>query len=234
MIPKIIHYCWFGGNPLPKYARENIESWKKFFPDYEIKEWNENNFNIEIIPYTQESYKQKNYAFVSDFARYWVLYNFGGLYFDTDVEIIKSFNDIIQQGPFLGIEKGKSGIFVNPGLGMGAVKGMNFFKLMIDFYSNLDKKIEIKPYLVGKTTEFLIQSGFLRKDEIQKVKDITIYPNDYFNPLDDYTGKITITPNTHSIHYYAKSWIDNYNPLRNKYSRIWHKLKIMLEKLYGS
>lgn len=105
MIPKIIHYCWFGRNPLPKSAIKCIESWKQFFPDYQIKEWNEDNFNVNITLYTREAYEKKKYAFVSDYARYWILYNYGGLYFDTDVEILKSFDSIIEKGPFMGAEK---------------------------------------------------------------------------------------------------------------------------------
>ena len=104
MIPKVIHYCWFGRNPLPESAVKCINSWRKHFPDYEIKEWNEDNFDVNIIPYTKEAYEAKKYAFVSDYARMWILYHFGGLYFDTDVEVIKPMDDIVKRGPFMGIE----------------------------------------------------------------------------------------------------------------------------------
>lgn len=231
MIPKVIYYCWFGRKPLPLSARKNIESWKKFFPDYEIIEWNENNFDVNLITYTRVAYAQKKYAFVSDFARYWILYNYGGLYFDTDVEVIKSFEDIIANGPFLGIEKSTSGIFVNPGLGMGAKVGMDFYKKIVDFYTALPQNSKSKPYLVEKTTEFLVKDGFKLEDKLQKVDEIFIYPNDFFNPLDDYTGKITITPNTHSIHYYAKSWIKGYSPVRNFLTRKYHSF-IKIIKIY--
>ena len=232
MIPKIIHYCWFGGKPLPKYARKNIESWKKFLPDYEIKEWNESNFDIDLIPYTEQVYQEGKFAFVSDFARYWVLYNFGGLYFDTDVKMIKSFEDIIDKGPFLGIEKNSNKISVNPGLGMGAEKVMDFYKKMVEFYSSLPKNSESKPYLVEKTTEFLVKDGFKLEDKLQKVDEIFIYPNDFFNPMNDYTGKITITPNTHSIHYYAKSWIKGYSPFRNYLTRKYHSFIKIINDIY--
>jgi len=105
MIPKVIHYCWFGRNPLPSLAIKCIESWRKYLPDYEIKEWNEDNFDVNIIPYTQEAYQVGKYAFVSDYARFWILYKYGGLYFDTDVEVIKPMDDIIARGPFMGCEK---------------------------------------------------------------------------------------------------------------------------------
>ena len=104
MIPKTIHYCWFGGNPLPEMAIKCIESWKKFLPDYEIKQWDESNFDVNMIPYAAEAYKAKKYAFVSDFARFWILYNYGGLYFDTDVEVIKPMDNIIAKGPFMVCE----------------------------------------------------------------------------------------------------------------------------------
>ena len=104
MIPKIIHYCWFGRNPLPELAQKCIASWKKYLPDYEIKEWNEDNFDVNIIPYTAEAYAAKKYAFVSDYARFWILYKYGGIYFDTDVEVIRPIDDIIAKGNFMGCE----------------------------------------------------------------------------------------------------------------------------------
>lgn len=105
MIPKIIHYCWFGGNPLPEDAKKCIASWKKYLPDYEIKEWNESNFDVNCCPYVKEAYEAKKYAFVSDYARFHVLYREGGLYFDTDVEVIKNMDYIIAAGNFMGFEK---------------------------------------------------------------------------------------------------------------------------------
>lgn len=226
MIPKIIHYCWFGKNRLPKYAEKNINSWKRYLNDFEVKEWNESNFDVNIIPYTQEAYKQKKYAFVSDFARYWILYKFGGIYFDTDVEVIKPFTDILEKGPFLGIEKDRDLISVAPGLGMGAHPKMDFYKKIIDSYSSIRiiPSAPIKPHLISATTSVLEQNGFKKEDKLQFVDDIWIYPNEFFNPLDDYIGKINLTENTRSIHYYAKSWIENYGPVRNYISRLYHRL----------
>ena len=107
MIPKIIHYCWFGGNPLPELAVKCIESWKKYCPDYEIKRWDESNFDLNCCDYVKEAYQAKKWAFVSDYVRFKVLYNEGGLYFDTDVELIKSIDDILAHGPFMGVEIGQ-------------------------------------------------------------------------------------------------------------------------------
>ena len=141
MIPKIIHYCWFGRNPLPVLAQKCIASWKKYLPDYEIKEWNEDNFDVNIIPYTAEAYAQKKYAFVSDYARFWILYRYGGIYFDTDVEVIRPIDDIIARGNFMGFEtdpnpkKGNASEgSVAPGLGLGVTPGLGLMKKMLDYY----------------------------------------------------------------------------------------------------
>ena len=104
MIPKIIHYCWFGGAPLPRLACKCIDSWKKFFPNYEIREWNEENFDVDRLPFTREAYAAKKYAYVSDVARFYILYHEGGIYFDTDVEIAASFDDILTHGAFMGMQ----------------------------------------------------------------------------------------------------------------------------------
>ena len=183
-----------------------------------------------MIPYTESAYRKNKFAFVSDYARYWILYNFGGIYFDTDVEVIRPFNDIIKRGPFLGIEKDRDLISINPGLGMGANRNMDFYKRMIDFYRRLivDENNAVLPYLVNKTTRFLVEKGFVDEDKEQIVDGITIYPNDFFNPLNDYDGRLHITENTRSVHYYAKSWIEAYGPLRNYIVRKFHYLKSSL------
>lgn len=226
MIPKTIHYCWFGGKPLPRLAVKCIESWRKFLPDYEIKEWNESNFDVRVIPYTEAAYKYGKFAFVSDYARYWILFREGGIYFDTDVEVIRPMDDIIERGPFLGIEKSRDDISVNPGLGMGAEQGLRFYKEMLQVFENREQDaVEPPPLLVKETTRLLRAHGFVKSDSLQTIDGITVYPNDFFNPMDDYTGKIHITPNTRSIHRYAKSWIKNYGPLRNTLTHWFHRLK---------
>ena len=141
MIPKIIHYCWFGGKPLPKLAKKCIASWKKFCPDYEIKEWNESNFDLNSCTYVKEAYDSKKYAFVSDYARFWILHRYGGVYFDTDVELLKSIDDILADGAFMGVEnfvaeQNKAKISINPGLGIAAEPGMLIYQEILDFYHN--------------------------------------------------------------------------------------------------
>ena len=228
MIPKIIHYCWFGRNPLPESAIKCIASWREFFPDYEIKEWNEDNFDVNEIAYTRQAYLVKKYAFVSDYARFKILYEHGGLYFDTDVEVIKSFNDILAQGAFMGCELAAPQCgAANPGLGLGVAPGLGLYKEMLEKYVTLsfineDGGMNLTT-VVKYTTDLLISHGFKPANEIQRVAGVTIYPKEYFNPLDNNTGILKITSHTHSIHWYTKTWLD-VHPFRIKISRMSHRI----------
>ncbi len=227
MIPKTIHYCWFGRNPLPESALKCIASWRRFFPDYEIIEWNEDNFDVNAIPYTTQAYAAKKYAFVSDYARFKVLYDHGGLYFDTDVEVIKPFDDILSRGAFMGceLEAPRSGA-VNPGLGLGVAPGLGLYKDLLDIYSDLSFLNEDGSHnlttIVKYTTDLLKKRGLKPVDEIQTIEGINIYPKEYFNPLNDNTGRLDITPNTHSIHWYSKTWLE-VSPWRMRLSRMAHR-----------
>lgn len=214
MIPKIIHYCWFGGKPLPKSAIKCINSWKKFFPDYEIKEWNESNFDVYMMPFTREAYEAQKYAFVSDVARFWILYNEGGLYFDTDVEVIASMDDIIERGPFMGVEA--MDVFecgwpaINPGLGLAVEKGNEFYRSMLLYYEQIHySDSDGKPLpgtVVMHTTKLLKEKGLKPWSGMQCVASIWIYPQEYFCPLEDATGILNRTSNTRTIHWYSKTW----------------------------
>ena len=222
MIPKIIHYCWFGCGPLPELAQKCIASWKKYLPDYEIKEWNEDNFDVNIIPYTAEAYKAKKYAFVSDYARFWILYKYGGIYFDTDVEVIRPIDDIVERGNFMGFEtdpklqlkEDASEASVNPGLGMGVAPGLGLIKKMLDFYEG--KHFKFIPDGIGQltivhiATEVLNQAGLKKQPGIQLVNDVWIYPTEYFCPINLKTGRIHIEANTRTIHHYAGTWQDKH------------------------
>lgn len=209
MIPKKIHYCWFGGNSLPELALKCIESWKKFCPDYEIIEWNENNFDINCCDYVKEAYAAKKWAFVSDYARFKILYEYGGLYFDTDVEMIKPFNDIVSNGGFMGRERGHD-FMVAPGLGLGAEPHSKLIGEFLEAYHSRhfvlsDGSLNLKT-VVDYTTELLKKYGLKTTNEIQKIEGITIYPQEYFCPMDYDTGELNISPETHSIHRYTASW----------------------------
>ena len=213
MIPKIIHYCWFGHNPLPPFAIKCIESWRKFLPEYEIREWNEDNFDVNIIPYTNEAYRLKKYAFVSDYARFWILYNYGGLYFDTDVELIRPIDDIIKRGPFMGVEAGHEGendLIVNPGLGLGCYPNHDFYKKVLDDYA-LDHFAtwngKYTGNICGRVSNILnADKNKYYVDGLLNVKGIFIYPADYFCPISYYTGECHITDNTRTIHHYTATW----------------------------
>lgn len=231
MIPQTIHYCWFGHNPLPKSAIKCINSWRKFFPDYEIKEWNEDNFDVNCIPYTAEAYQARKYAFVSDYARFWILYHFGGIYFDTDVEVISSMDDIIEKGPFMGIEvecgPQQHYPMVAPGLGIGVYAGHEVYKRMIDYYSQVhfmnNNGVLDHETVVPRTTRILVELGLQPSNDLQHVAGIWIYPKDYFNPLDSLTGRLLKTTNTRSIHWYMASWQDS-SALRKWLSRMSHRI----------
>lgn len=217
MIPKVIHYCWFGRNPLPESALKCIESWKKYLPDYEIKEWNEDNIDVNIIPYTAEAYKLKKYAFVSDYARFWILYKYGGLYFDTDVEVIKPMDDIIARGPFMGCENSAQpganpkNLGVAPGLGLGVNPGLGLYQEILDFYNDmhylLPNGTTSTETVVTITTKLLCKKGLQNTSEVQFVDGVWIYPKEYFCPLSRLTGKMNITHNTYSIHLYDGTWL---------------------------
>lgn len=217
-IPKIIHYCWFGGNPLPVNAQKCIASWRKFMPDYKIKEWNENNFDVNIIPYTAEAYKARKYAFVSDYARFWVLYNYGGLYFDTDVEVIKDMNDIVARGPFMGCEnEAKSG--ATPAE-LGVAPGLGLYKDVLEVYRDkhcfLPNGTISNETVVTIVTRLLCERGLKNINEIQNVSGVWIYPKKYFCPKDYTTGRVSMTPYTYSIHHYDASWLPWYVLLEHK------------------
>ncbi len=231
MIPKIIHYCWFGRGPLPELAVKCIASWKQYLPAYEIKEWNEGNFDVNIISYTREAYAVKKYAFVSDYARFWILYHYGGLYFDTDVEIIRPIDDIIARGAFMGCERDghPSGIEVNPGLGIGAEPGLGLYKEMLDKYATMHflgkGQAMNETTVVQYTTSLLRAEGLADTAGIQCIGGVYIYPKEYFCPL-DLEGNMHVTTNTRSIHHFMASW-----KRKNCWEKRWRRLKDGFKKL---
>lgn len=212
-IPHTIHYCWFGRNPLPRSAVKCIESWKKYYPHCQIVEWNEDNFDVNIIPFTAEAYSLKKYAFVSDYARLWIMYHHGGYYFDTDVEAIKPLPDVIREHPFLSIEKSTlpdHRFMVNPGLGFSSYPFSALLKEIMAYYEqehylteNGVRQITIVPI----TTGVLETHGFERTNRKQQVEEFVVYPYDYFCPIEYPLGKLELTANTCTIHHYTESWM---------------------------
>ena len=252
-IPKVIHYCWFGRNPLPSLAEMCIASWRKYLPDYEIKEWNEDNFDVNITTYTEEAYRAKKYAYVSDYARFWVLYHYGGVYFDVDVEVVKPIDDILERGPFMGLEN-LSGPWlgttaaVAAGLGMASYPHLPFFGEMLDYYKDIHfftPKGKLKETVVLIVTRKLLAKGGYDVDKVSLCAGIYIYPNEYFNAMNIATRQIVITPNTCSIHHYAGSWVDKTQSKMDKYVlrtknvfimwRVWFRRKFeALRRLLGA
>ena len=209
MIPKKIHYCWFGRGEKPKLAKKCIASWKKYCPDYEIIEWNEDNFDINMNGYTKMCYEQKKYAFLTDYLRLIIIEKYGGIYFDTDVEILKSFDNLLENKGFLGFE---NNWYVNTGEGFEA-HNIVVQQMLKEYSILLDGKHDVKgcPEL---NTKALIKYGLILNGEHQLVHGIEVYPVDYFNPRNSVTGEVKKTKNTYSIHWYSASWLPWYKRIR--------------------
>lgn len=221
MIPKKIHYCWFGRGELTVKAKKCIQSWKKYCPDYEIIEWNEDNFDVHQNEYTKKVYTEKKYAFLSDYARLKVVYEHGGVYLDVDVELVKSLDDLLENDAFFGFETKE---FINTGVGFGAKQGSTAVKTLLEEYNQLldgTKDVIGCPKL---NTEGLIKLGLERNGQLQKLDECTVYPAEYFNPYDNPTGRLNKTKNTHSIHWYAKSWMDKKSIIRSKLTQPLHRI----------
>lgn len=225
MIPKIIHYCWFGGNPLPESAKRNIASWRKYCPDYEIKEWNENNFDINCMPFVKNAYEAKKYAFVSDVARLIVVNEHGGVYFDTDVELIKNIDFLLENVGFIAFENES---YVNTGCGFGSERGAYFLKEMIDKYKtmSLDYTEDTLSLISCPkiNTEIMVNNGLKLNGKNQIIKGVNVLPPEYMNPLDSTTGEIRKTDKTVSIHWYSQSWLSLNKKIRSKITRVFHRI----------
>ena len=224
MIPKTIHYCWFGRGEKPKLARKCIASWKRFCPDYQIIEWNEDNFDLHQHPYLQWCYAQKKWAFLSDFARLLILSAYGGIYLDTDVEIIRPIDDLLKFDAFFGFENREN---IASGLGFGCVPNHPAVKAMADMYRNRkpneagDFTLKGCPLL---NTEALISYGLVPNGQRQTVLGAEILPADFLNPYDDPTGRLRKTANTYSIHWYGKSWLSPNAILKSRMMKPLHRI----------
>lgn len=210
MIPKKIHYCWFGNKEKGKKEKACIASWKKFCPDFEILEWNENNFDLSDVPeFVKEAYENKNFAYVSDYARLVILYKHGGVYMDTDVEIIRNLSGLLNSRAFFGFENNE---FVNTAQMAAAEIGHPCLKAMMDIYKsasffNEDGSKNMLTSLIVNT-QALEEFGLNKNGKEQLLQEnIHIYPSDYFNPYDSVTDTLNISANTYSIHWYTMSWL---------------------------
>lgn len=207
MIPKKIHYCWFGEKELPEKDKKCIESWKKYCPDYEIIQWNESNYDVSKCKYMHQAYMQKKWGFVPDYARLDIVYNEGGIYLDTDVELIKSLDEFLNLTGFMGFENKN---YVNLGAGFGAEKNNDVIRKLRDIYNEYQFiKSDGSNNMIASpkyTTYILKQLGLVMNNTTQKVKEVTVFASDYFSPLNFLDGVLTPTDNTHSIHWFNMSW----------------------------
>ena len=220
-IPKKIHFIWFGDNPLSPLAKKCIESWRKYMPDYQIVRWDESNFDVSACDYAAEAYQSKKWAFVSDYARFKILYEQGGVYLDTDVELIRSLEPILELGPYMGFEIDCSdekngtvapglGLAVNPGLGLAVNPGLGLYKDILDSYERDhfvkdDGSCDLTT-VVERVTDILRGKGLRKVSGIQEVAGVRIYPTEYFCPKDPRNLRLNLTENSYSIHHFDGSW----------------------------
>ncbi len=225
MIPKTIHYCWFGGGKKPRKVIKCIKSWKKHCKDYTIVEWNESNFDVNCTKYCEETFSQKRWAFLSDYARLQIIYEHGGIYLDTDVELIKPLDFLLENHAYLGYEIHDR---TATGLGFGAEKGNPIIKEIMDEYNAISDFTNFRNN-VDITTDVLRRHGIPRDNgNVQYCEDIALYPADYFCPKPVDTGLVETTERTVSIHHYTGSWFNTEQRKRNKKRRFKIKLNYYL------
>ncbi len=226
-IPKIIHYCWFGGRAKPEIVNKCINSWKKYLLDYEIIEWNEDRFDVNCNSYVKQAYESNKFAFVSDFVRVHALYNFGGIYLDTDVEIFKPFDNLLHHQSFWGFEQEN---FIATST-IGAVKGNKLIKIFLDSYSSknfIEKDGRFNELTnVAIVTDILQNLGLKKNGEFQKIEGLgTFYPQSFFSPYDYINCRKFITKDTYAMHHFYKSWL-------TPKARLKSFIKILTSKIIG-
>lgn len=226
MIPKIIHYCWFGRGEKPKQVQKCIKTWRNKLSDYQIIEWNEDNFDVNALRYTRDAYEAKKYAFVSDVARVKALYEMGGIYLDTDVVVYKTFDSVLDHKCVLGFEQGNyiATSFMACERGHGLMKDFCSLYDDLNFYSE-DGKI-IEGTNVSKLTNLLLKKGLVRDNSYQVLEDITIYPKEYFSPYDYGNCIRENTENTICEHLYLVSWM-------SKKEQVKKIIKKIIVKIFG-
>lgn len=228
MIPKVIHYCWFGGNPLTENIKQYIRTWKKFFPDYEIRQWNEKNFDLNSCQFVREAYQARKWAFVSDYVRLYVVYKYGGIYFDTDIEVRRDISDYLKKAKMLlGFESQTSVMTAF----FAAEPENTFIKKLLDIYNN-------KPFILPDGRYDVAPNPILFTSELQKIGLVTngktqvfgdsyhIYPYEFFSAFNIDYQKFEITENTYIVHHCNGSW-------QSPNDKIKQKLKSIILKAIG-
>lgn len=217
IIPKKIHYCWFGKDPIPEQNKKYMDTWKKYCPDYEIIEWNEDNYDFSKNQYAYEAYKNKKWAFVSDVARLDIIYHHGGIYLDTDVEVLRNLDELLYQEGFLGTFYSGE---VNTGLGFGAVKGNRLIKELLEQYDeyefSLKKGTKVLPLCVDYQTDYLKSKGYIVGKGYQEIDNVAIYTEEILENLCFDTRRKIYSENTFTIHHSDASWRDEGDQLLKK------------------
>lgn len=224
IMPKVIHYFWFGNNPKPEIVTKCIASWKKYMPDWEIKEWNESNYDVQCCRYVEQAYKAKKWAFVSDYARFDILNRIGGLYFDTDVELLKPIPDCYFENPFTAVD---SNGMVAPGQVIALPKAhwlseniVNSYRNSVFDANNLTAEVTINT----RVNNYLKSNGFIEKDEFQKIADLCIYPSVQFCGFDVTINEYNITNETIAVHHFAGSWLGKGYTFKRKIQKLVKRL----------
>ena len=231
-IPKVIHYCWFGKGKMPPLSEKCIESWKKYCPQYKIVCINEDNFDINQNKYAKEAYDAGKWAFVSDYARLKVLYDEGGIYLDTDVELIKPLDELIKETGYMGFDD--NGV-ISTGLGFACEKGNELVEALLRDYDDIpfilpDGTYDLTP-CPDRNTKVMQKLGLDISIQNQLFMGVQMLPEDFLCPMKYYTGKKIITKNTYSIHHFCASWI---SPTAKRTLFLKRVLGVKLyDKLYG-
>jgi len=239
-IPKVIHYFWFGGNPLPELTQKCIKSWRKNLPGYEVFEWNEETFDINSIQYTKEAYKKKKFAFVSDYVRLYALTKYGGIYMDSDYEIVKPIDFLLNNQAFAGFENKN---YIATAI-IGSIKEQSIFVEFMDCYKNKsfileDGSMDMTPN-VDYFTDILNKYGLKKNNKVQNIKGVSIYPTEVFSPVRDSQKQYILTDSTCGVHHFVGSWISDETKKAGK--KFWWKyicrplfarVKIVMYKLIG-
>lgn len=216
MIPKVIHYCWFGGKSLPRSACKCLESWAKNCPDYEIKRWDESNFDVRQHPFVASAYDAEAWAFVSDWARLKILYDNGGIYLDTDVELLKPLDELLTNQFYIGVQQ--SGQLCTTGLGFGCAKASPVVQEMLAQYDGLIfERARSKELACPYFNDEVVRShGFTGNGlgEVERLDGLTVYPSRFFDPIAPGCSQNLLCDDTFSVSLYANSWGSNWAKLR--------------------
>lgn len=234
MIPKLIHYCWFGPQPQPAATRQYIASWRQFLPDYQIQLWNEHNFDYQANAYTRSAYAAGKYAFVADVCRIQALYQHGGIYLDTDVQMIASFDPFLHHHCFTGFEQGMNPytreLTCNPQAGvMGCEAGSILMQDIWQQYQNLEFNPQQLITINQLFKQIYQKHGIILNDQRQEIPGyVCVYPSDYFMAKNAYTHELNRTTNTVCIHHYDGTWLNDSKGVNQLKRRILNTLRTTL------